>query len=862
MGAARQPTSSSRPATSPTTPASAAATGSSGRPRCSPARSAPATSATWTGSSTPTPSWCPSSSTSSATVHPKDPGDSDFVYRQAVRAKAFDALRGILPAASLSNLGIYGTGQAYEALLLRMRAHPLPEARSYAGLMLTELRKVIPSFLKRVDLDDRGVAWSTYLAVDPHGDGGRRRAGSSPTPTTIEDGARGPAARVGPRRRGPHGRGDALPVPPPARGADRAPGHGRCRAEERLQVVAAYVGDRTNRRHKPGRALERVRYRFDVLADYGAFRDLQRHRLLTIEWQPLSPRHGFTRPEAVDLAGVDRAVRRGHGPLGGPPRPRWPTGSRSRPAYAVCLAYKVRFVLDLNARSAMHLIELRSSPAGPPRLPDRRPGDAPAHRRAGRPPRRGRDDALRRPLARARPRAPRRRAPRRSSAASPADPRHRGRLRRRRPAQSPRVVWVRMFPWRMWLMWRMLRLRFAGGTGEVPCAPTTEPPASPRRSTVAALVLAPHGGRRRRTSTRSGRGRRCPSIAARNHTTVRALAEANGLGDANRIIVGQVLVIPGRRRRGGGPATVVHVVAPGETLGRIGRRYGTTARAIADANGIRNINLVVHRQPADDPARCRRRGGGASGGADGDPHRRPQRDPRRHRPPLRRHRRRHRRRQRPGQRQPASSSATSAHDPGADGGGRRRADDQRLRRDRQRRAHRASPAPTSSQPGETLRGIARALRRRARGPRRRQRRPPALRRCTPTPASSSRRRTGCRTTSPTCPVPGATFVNDWGFPRSGGRAHEGTDLFAPRGTPDPSPRSPASSPTPPAPSAATSSASGATTAPPTSAATWTPSAPAGGSTPATSSATSATPATPAAAVPTSTSRSTPTTGRR
>jgi len=94
---------------------------------------------------------------------PKDSEDSDFVYRQAIRAKALDALRGLLPAASLSNVGIYGTGQAYEALLLRMRAHPLPEARTYADLMLHELRKVIPSFLKRVDLPERGIAWSDYL---------------------------------------------------------------------------------------------------------------------------------------------------------------------------------------------------------------------------------------------------------------------------------------------------------------------------------------------------------------------------------------------------------------------------------------------------------------------------------------------------------------------------------------------------------------------------------------------------------------------------------------------------------------------------------------------------------------------------
>ena len=96
---------------------------------------------------------------------PQQAQDSDFVYRQATRAKALDALRGLLPAASLSNIGIYGTGQAYEQLLLRMRAHPLPEARHYADMMLTELRKVIPSFLQRVDIAERGGEWSAYLAT-------------------------------------------------------------------------------------------------------------------------------------------------------------------------------------------------------------------------------------------------------------------------------------------------------------------------------------------------------------------------------------------------------------------------------------------------------------------------------------------------------------------------------------------------------------------------------------------------------------------------------------------------------------------------------------------------------------------------
>src|SRR3546814_20948159 len=87
---------------------------------------------------------------------PKASTDSDFVYRQAIRAKAFDAVRGMLPAASLSNVGIYGTGQGYEALRLRMRAHPLPGARDYADLLISELRPGTTSGVKRVDHDARG----------------------------------------------------------------------------------------------------------------------------------------------------------------------------------------------------------------------------------------------------------------------------------------------------------------------------------------------------------------------------------------------------------------------------------------------------------------------------------------------------------------------------------------------------------------------------------------------------------------------------------------------------------------------------------------------------------------------------------
>jgi hypothetical protein len=134
---------------------------------------------------------------------------------------------------------------------------------------------------------------------------------------------------------------------------------------ERDGLMQAYVGERSNRRHKPGRAFERTGYRFDVLADYGAFRDLQRHRMLTIEWQPLSPRHGYDIPEAVAEAGAAReyeAAMMRSAMLYDDLAPRFPEEA----AYAVSLAYRIRFVMQLNAREAMHMLELRTSPAGHP----------------------------------------------------------------------------------------------------------------------------------------------------------------------------------------------------------------------------------------------------------------------------------------------------------------------------------------------------------------------------------------------------------------------------------------------------------------------------------------------------------------
>ena len=295
-------------------------------------------------------------------IFPKSANDGDFSYLRTIRAKSFDAIRGMLPAASLSNVGIYGSGQGYEALLMRMRAHPLPEARQYAQMMLIELRKVIPSFLRRVDIEDRGIEWSKYMEDN-------RVAMEAVAATVLITEVDEDEPSVDLVAWDPDTEVDLITAMlyPYSSMAERRISEQvqTMSVDDRLSVVRTYTGDRKNRRHKPGRALERLNYRFDILSDYGAFRDLQRHRMLTIEWQDLSPSHGFVRPQDVDDAGVaemfDRTMDRSAALY-----EELESTFQSQASYAVAMAFRVRYVMQMNAREALHLIELRSGPQGHP----------------------------------------------------------------------------------------------------------------------------------------------------------------------------------------------------------------------------------------------------------------------------------------------------------------------------------------------------------------------------------------------------------------------------------------------------------------------------------------------------------------
>ena len=298
------------------------------------------------------------------TAYPAAAGDSPAAHRRAITAKALDLLRGLLPAASLSHMGIYATGQTYEQLILHLLAHPLPEARAYGTMMLDELKSVIPSFLTRVERPDRGGAWVEFL---------QQRAGAGERWAQRLGLTEGQRGDNGPSVTLRHVDGDeedllcALVFE--AGAGSEAQARDAVHAlspEERAQMLTELVGERANRRHRPGRGFEALRYRFEIVADYGAFRDLQRHRMLTVQWQALTPDLGADVPDEVVQAGGGSEYRRAlqisadaYGALAD-------QGLQGAAPYALCLGYRMRFVLDLNAREAMQLIELRSGREGHP----------------------------------------------------------------------------------------------------------------------------------------------------------------------------------------------------------------------------------------------------------------------------------------------------------------------------------------------------------------------------------------------------------------------------------------------------------------------------------------------------------------
>ena len=287
--------------------------------------------------------------------------EDEGARRRAVRALSLDIARALLPAGTVSHVGVFASPQAYEQMILRLRAHPLPEARSYAERLEAQLQRVIPEFLTRLDRPERGGAWVTYLretAAVVQAEAGEllpEREWGPPGVTLVEwdrDGEERILAGF------LFGESHAS--------AERALAAVRPMSDERRAALfEAAVGNRLNRRHRPGRGFEHCEYTFEVVSDYGAFRDLQRHRMLTIQWQDLSPALGYSIPVEVEHAGLaDRwrsAVQQAEHAYKSiaPDMPQ-------QAQYLVTLGHRLRYLIKLNAREAMHMIELRTSPQGHP----------------------------------------------------------------------------------------------------------------------------------------------------------------------------------------------------------------------------------------------------------------------------------------------------------------------------------------------------------------------------------------------------------------------------------------------------------------------------------------------------------------
>jgi thymidylate synthase ThyX len=290
------------------------------------------------------------------------PEEADAAARKrAIRALALDLMRGLLPAGTVSNVGVFASPQAFEQLILRLRAHPLPEARGYAELINVELQKVIPEFLTRVERDDRGGVWVDYLrhtaselqrsarALSPEPEWG-------PEGVTLVDWDADGEDRILAAALFPHALASeerllaaVRPLPP----------------ERRVELFRAAVGERRNRRHRPGRGFEHCSYTFEVVSDYGAFRDLQRHRMLTVQWQALTPALGYEVPQAVRDAGLADRWRGAVATAEGAYR-AIVVDFPEQAQYLVTLGHRVRYLVKLNAREAMHMVELRTSPQGHP----------------------------------------------------------------------------------------------------------------------------------------------------------------------------------------------------------------------------------------------------------------------------------------------------------------------------------------------------------------------------------------------------------------------------------------------------------------------------------------------------------------
>ncbi|MFH1200571.1 MAG: FAD-dependent thymidylate synthase [Candidatus Micrarchaeota archaeon] len=286
---------------------------------------------------------------------------SERAYASTIRAKTCDVLRGLLPASTLTNVGLFGNGRSFEYLLLKMYASELAEVRSAAAAMHAELRKVIPSFVKRAD-DEFGRPHQEHIkrtraSLKEYSkalQGKDAQAGQENDEVTLTDYDNDAEQKIVSALLYSNSQ---LPLAQIKAKVRQMP------QEQRRGIIESCWKSRGNRRHKLPRGFENAQYTFDVCANFGCYRDLHRHRILTQERQLLSTRHGYDLPPELKTAGLHvkfeeamKAASEAYEKIAA----EFPNEAQ----YVVPLAYRLRWYITLNAREAAHLIELRSMPQG------------------------------------------------------------------------------------------------------------------------------------------------------------------------------------------------------------------------------------------------------------------------------------------------------------------------------------------------------------------------------------------------------------------------------------------------------------------------------------------------------------------
>jgi len=293
----------------------------------------------------------------------KDIKSAERIYNVTIKAKALDLLRGLLPASTMTNVGITGNGRAFEYLLTMMYGSKLSEIKLIADQLFAELNAVIPSFVRRAN-DRYGQALQEYFSETESAIHRLARSYLSDVPPEdkpelvrlldFEDNFQA-EVKVASAILYEQARGQSLygitnyvkSMP----------------TEERHKVIRVYTDFRTNRRHRPGRAFEMVDYTFELFTNFGMFRDLHRHRILTMERQLLSPRHGYDLPQELIEAGLDKDFA----DCMYLTKQVYEAMSKTMPEeaqYVISFAYRYPYFIKMNLREACHMIELRTAPQG------------------------------------------------------------------------------------------------------------------------------------------------------------------------------------------------------------------------------------------------------------------------------------------------------------------------------------------------------------------------------------------------------------------------------------------------------------------------------------------------------------------